>query len=102
VDHWAGVVGALLVVATVGVVAWDLTEMRAPGRPRVRPTAVASRVAPPTIAPRAAEMVPWRDSAEILRDTFHPLHPIMVVADTHAALYTDHLRFDVPAVWGGR
>jgi hypothetical protein len=36
-----------------------------------------------------------------LHDTFHPLHPMMIVADTHSALYANRLRFDIPAVWGG-
>jgi hypothetical protein len=35
-------------------------------------------------------------------DAPHPFQPIMIVADTVAEPFSAHVRFDVPAVWGGR
>lgn len=98
VDPWSGAVGALLVVATVGVVAWDLVELRAS-----RHTPVVAASAPPALpAPRTAAVTPPRDSSLYLRDTFHPWNPALLVADTAGASRADRPRFDIPAVWGGR
>ena len=100
-DHWSGAVGALLVVATVGFVGWDLIESR--GAARSKPKASAVTVGAPAAAMgvRAAARSLRHDTAALLHEAFHPLHPIMMTADARSALYADRLRFDIPAVWGG-
>lgn len=95
VDPWSGAVGALLVVATVGVVALDLVELRAAKHPGVS-------VAHSVDSPQATALMARRDSEPYPQDMFHPLHPALLVADTNGALDFNHPRFDIPAVWGGR
>ena len=101
VHQWSGAVGALLIVATIGFVGWDLIESHGAGRAK-HPAAAAWNGPRVVTGVRATALTLRRDTAALLLDAFHPLHPIMIIADTHSALYEDHLRFDVPAVWGGR
>ncbi len=101
-DQWAGFVGALLVVATIGFISWDLVEMRSaerapPPGPVVEPVAV--RQAPEIPSPALALRL---DTMAFLRDPFHPLDAVLVVADTAPAVAVNRVRFDIPAVWGGR
>ena len=96
-NPWSGAVGALLVLATVGVIAWDLTEMRAVRQPL--PVVAASL---PPAALRVPPVTIPLDTAEIFRTGFHPFDPTLLVADTGRALDANQPRFDIPAVWGGR
>jgi anti-sigma factor RsiW len=98
VDPWSGAVGALLVVAIVGVVAWDVTEWRAA---RHAP-AVAVSAPPPAPAVQSAASTAIYDSSLYLRDTFHPWNPALLVADTAGSTAARPARLDIPAVWGGR
>jgi anti-sigma factor RsiW len=102
IDRWSGAVGALLLVVTVGLVAFDLLQARGSrGVHRAAP-AMASRSAP---APKSGRIVTFRPPADTTippLDAPHPFQPIMIVADTAREPYPAHVRFDVPAAWGGR
>jgi anti-sigma factor RsiW len=98
VDPLSGAIAALLVMVTVGLVAWDLAELRSARR-------VAS--APPATTPAhevriAAPAHRRLDTLQILGGDFHPFDPVLLVVDTNPPPAPSPARFDVPAVWGGR
>lgn len=98
VDPLAGAVAALLVVVTLGFVAWDLAELRGSRRPI--PAVVAQVPAPEIRLPEPPTIL--LDTVRIFRTGFHPFEPALLIADTSAPSYTSQVRFDIPAVWGGR
>jgi len=98
VDPLSGAVAALLVMVTVGLVTWDLAELRSARR-------VAA--APPATTPAHEVRIPAPvhlrlDTLQILGGGFHPFDPVLLVADTNPPPDPSPARFDVPAVWGGR
>jgi anti-sigma factor RsiW len=104
VAGWSGVVGTLLMVATVGVIGWDLLESRAAHHGRVAwsatawyPTAVP--LTPADDNPAYANQS--RTSADVRFVAYHPLNSILVTQATHPTASGEGLRFDLPAVWGG-
>ena len=98
VNPVSGTIAAMLVLVTIGVVTWDLAELR--GARRSAHAVVASVTPPITRAPAA---VPGsRDTLAAVAEVLHPFDPVLLVADTNAAPDGDAPRFDVPAVWGGR
>lgn len=98
VDPWSGAVAALLVIVTVGLVSWDLVELRA-----ARHTVSAAATSAPQPVIRVPEPMTIRiDTNQIFRTAFHPFDPALFVADTAIVPYSGEARFDVPAVWGGR
>jgi anti-sigma factor RsiW len=101
-ERWSGAVGALLFIATIGFVVWDVVESHAVGRAdRSRAVEVAhAREAFPGIKTPVPGL--RYDSLALQLNPFHPLRHAMVVADTQSVILSDQLRFDVPAVWGGR
>jgi anti-sigma factor RsiW len=101
-DQWLGFVGALLVVATVGFVSWDLLEMRATSRIRQPAPAVAASAPQPAADVPGAGTTLRLDTMALARDPFHPLNPVLTVADAPFSPDVNHVRFDIPAVWGGR
>jgi hypothetical protein len=102
IDQWSGAVGALLLVATVGLVAFDLMEAHdSRGLKRATPV-IASSAPPARRATRALVLTPTADTTIAPLDASHPFQPIMIVADTTPEPLPADVRFDVPAVWGGR
>ena len=98
VDPFSGAVAAVLVMVTIGLVTWDLAELRA-----ARRSASTIAATPPPPAVRIAAPVTVRFSTgQVLPSGFHPFDPVLLVADTSPAPDTNPPRFDVPAVWGGR
>ena len=98
VDPISGAVAAMLVMVTIGLVTWDLVELRAARR-------VASNVAvsaPPPAVRLPAPVELRLDTEQIIHSGFHPFDPVLLVADTFPMQDTNPPRFDVPAVWGGR
>ena len=100
INQWSGAVGALLVLVTVGFITFDLIEARSTGT--AAPAVVATRVSPAVVEVRPRVISRFTDSADPPLDALHPFEPIMVVADAEAETPPAPLRFDVPAVWGGR
>jgi len=98
VDPLSGAVAATLVMVTIGLVAWDLAELRSANRAA---SAMAVSAMPPALRAPAATPI-HRDTIRILLEGFHPFDPVLLVADTNPAQDTNPARFDVPAVWGGR
>ncbi len=98
VDPLSGALAALLVMVTVGLVSWDLVELRAARR--AAPVATAS--APEPVVQVPAPITIRLDTALIFRTAVHPFDPSLLVADTDLAPYAAQARVDVPAVWGGR
>ena len=98
VNPLSGAIAALLVIATIGFVAWDLVELRTA---RHAGTAVGAAARPPVARPVAAVPV-RRDTIRTSPPGFHPFDPVLLVADTNTGLDAVPARFDVPAVWGGR
>ena len=98
VDPLSGAVAAMLVLVTIGLVTWDMAELRAARR---TPPAVAERPVPAPIRIPAPVQIRL-DTVAIFRSGFHPFDPVLLVADTTPAQDANPLRFDVPAVWGGR
>jgi anti-sigma factor RsiW len=97
VSPLSGTIAALLVMVTIGFVAWDLAELRGAKHPAAAPVARAPmRVRTP------APVVIHLDTAWIFATGFHPFDPALLVADTNAPLDLNPQRFDIPAVWGGR
>jgi anti-sigma factor RsiW len=111
VANWSGAMGTLLLVAAVGVVAWDLANSRT-GRHDTLPigrTALAMPNAPlatPAQAPVAIS--PRDDNATYPADAFHPLQSALIESTWAAtaaqvpALAGDRPGFDLSVVWGGR
>jgi anti-sigma factor RsiW len=97
IDRWSGAVGALLLVVTVGFIAFDLMEAHGHSGTRHVMPVIASSAPPGTVA-----LLPTVDTAIPPLDAPHPFQPIMIVADTGSGPFPVHMRFDVPAVWGGR
>jgi len=96
-----GAVAAVLVMVTVGFVTWDLVELRAARRAAA--AAAASTMQP--LARNAATPSLRLDTLRFLPPAqgFHPFDPMLLVADTNPAPGGGGtMRFDVPAVWGGR
>ena len=111
VAHWSGAMGTLLLVAAVGVVAWDLANART-GRHDTLPVG-RTALALPSAAPAASVPVPValspRDDATIdPAGAFHPLQSVLVESTFSAtaapmpALAGDRPGFDLSVVWGGR
>jgi anti-sigma factor RsiW len=98
VDPLSGAIAALLVLVTIGVVTWDLAELRTARRAA---SAVATSAAPP-VARSAAAVPQPRDTIQAPPEVLHPFDPVLLVADTSPAPDAGPPRFDVPAVWGGR
>ena len=98
VDPISGAVAATLVMVTIGLVAWDLVELRAARR--VAPIVAVSAPSPAVRIPAPVEI--RLDTDQIFHSGFHPFDPVLLVADTNAMQDTNPPRFDVPAVWGGR
>ncbi len=99
VEPLSGAVAAMLVLVTIGVVTWDLAELRndrheTPAVATAAPTAAQVRIPPPIHI--------QLDTAQIFGDLYHPFDPVLLVADTAPEPETGAVRFDVPAVWGGR
>jgi len=94
-----GAVAAMLVMVTIGLVTWDLAELRAARH-------AASAVAASAAAPHAILIPPpveiRIDTTQIFGDISHPFDPVLLVADTTPFADGSTLRFDIPAVWGGR
>ena len=97
VDPLWGAIAALLVMVTVGFVAWDLAEPR--GARHAVPAIAATVLRPAARLPRAPRV--RFDTVQIFGG-FHPFDPVLLVADTSPSLDADPPRFDVPAIWGGR
>jgi anti-sigma factor RsiW len=98
VDPLWGAIAALLVMVTVGFVAWDLDEPR--GARHAAP-AIAATVLRPAVRLTRAPRVRF-DTVQIFGGGFHPFDPVLLVADTSPAPDAYPPRFDVPAIWGGR
>jgi anti-sigma factor RsiW len=100
---WSGAVGALLLVATVGLIGWDLLEARAAHR-RAAWAATAWNSFPTRLAATGANpdyASPRRSSVDPRFDPFHPLNAILVASETLPADGAVQVRSDLPAVWGG-
>ncbi len=100
VDPLSGAIAAMLVLVTIGLVTWDLAELRA-----ARHTAAAVAATSPTPALTIAVPPPVRivlDTVQIFGDVSHPFDPVLLVTDTSPLPGAGAPRFDVPAVWGGR
>jgi anti-sigma factor RsiW len=96
VSPLSGAVAALLVLVAVGLVSWDLAELRGPA-----PRQTAAAPQPPVVRVPAPVRI-HLDTLQIFADGFHPFDPVLLVTDTMPASFPDPLRVDVPAVWGGR
>ncbi len=99
VNPLSGAVAAMLVLVTIGVVTWDLAELRTDRH--VAP-AVATSAAPPAEVRIPPPLQIRLDTAQIFGDLYHPFDPVLLVADTTPEAEAGAVRFDVPAVWGGR
>ncbi len=99
VDPMSGAFAALLLMVTVGLVAWDLAELRASRR---QAPVVASNEAPQPVIHVPAPVTIRLDTVQIFRTGFHPFDPAQFLADTNAPVYASQTGFDIPAVWGGR
>ena len=98
VDPVSGAIAALLVMVTIGLVTWDLAELRA-----ARHVASTVAVSAPPLAVRIPPPVEIRlDTAQIFHGGFHPFDPVVLVADSFPLQDSNPPRLDVPAVWGGR
>ncbi len=97
VEPLSGAIAALLVIVTVGLVSWDMAELRAARR--AVPVAAVSAPQPVVRVPKP--MTIRLDTAEIFT-ALHPFDPALLAADTELAPYVVPARVDVPAVWGGR
>ncbi|MGA2382479.1 MAG: zf-HC2 domain-containing protein [Gemmatimonadales bacterium] len=97
VDPFSGAVAAMLVMVTIGLVTWDLVELRA-----ARRAAAAAAVSVPAAVWIPAPAQIRLDTVENFHSGFHPFDPVLLVADTNPTQDTNPPRFDVPAVWGGR
>jgi len=98
VNPVSGAVAAMLVMVTIGLVTWDLAELRTARRVA---STVAVSASPPVI--RIPAPVEIRlDTEQIFHSGFHPFDPVVLVADTFPLQDTNPPRLDVPAVWGGR
>ena len=98
VDPLSGAIAAMLVMVTVGLVTWDLAELRTARRVASVPPAMGP-------APEVRIAAPARhrlDTLQILGGGFHPFDPVLLIADTNPPPDPTPARFDVPAVWGGR
>ncbi len=95
VSPLSGAVAALLVLVAVGFVSWDLAELRGSGR-----QTAAVTTPPPVLIPAPVRL--HLDTLRIFAEGFHPFDPVLLVADTGPAPFSDPRRVDVPAVWGGR
>jgi hypothetical protein len=93
-----GAVAAMLVMVTIGLVTWDLVELHAARRA----ASVAAASATKPLARAATAATARRDTLRILTEGFHPFDPVLLIADTNPVPDGSALRFDVPAVWGGR
>jgi hypothetical protein len=93
-----GAVAAMLVMVTIGLVTWDMAELRA--AKHAASAAAASAMRPLVRAPATPST--RRDTIRILPQGFHPFDPVLLVADTSPVPDGGTLRFDIPAVWGGR
>jgi anti-sigma factor RsiW len=102
IDRWSGAVGALLLVVTVGFIAFDLMEGHGLGGARHAMPVLASSTPRLGSHLQTVALISTVDTTIPPLDTPHPFQPIMIEADTGSAPYPAHLRFDVPAVWGGR
>ena len=98
VDPLSGAIAALLVLVTIGVITWDVAELRTARRAAA---AVATSAAP-RVARSAAAAPDPRNTIQVVPEVFHPFDPVLLVADTSPAPDGGAPRFDVPAVWGGR
>ena len=101
---WSGAVGALLLVATVGFIGWDILESRAAHRGLATPTTAtwsASHVSLVATDTPPVHPNPSRSAADPRFDAFHPLNSILVTEEAPTAVSGDQVRFDLPAVWGG-
>jgi len=96
VSPLSGAVAAMLVLVTIGFVAWDLADLHAARHA----AAVAANAKPQPVRPAAVPIA--RDTMQPVPEVFHPFDPVLLVADTSLATDADPPRFDVPAVWGGR
>jgi hypothetical protein len=98
VDPISGAIAAMLVLVTIGLVTWDLAELRVARR--AASTVAASAPSPAVRIPAPVEI--RLDTDQIFHSGFHPFDPVLLVADTNPIQDTNPPRFDVPAVWGGR
>ena len=94
--------GALLLVVTVGFIAFDLVGGHGLGGARHATPVTASSAPPAGSHIRTVALIPTADTTIPPLDAPHPFQPIMIVADTGSEPFRAHMRFDVPAVWGGR
>jgi anti-sigma factor RsiW len=99
VNPLSGTIAAMLVLVTIGLVTWDLADLRAA---RHAAAAVAANAIPPAVIPVPSPVQLRIDTTQIFGDIDHPFAPVLLVADTSPAPVTDAPRFDVPAVWGRR
>ncbi len=101
VDPLSGAIAALLVLVTIGVVTWDLAELR---QDRHVAAAVAESTPPPQTVRIPPPLQIRLDTTQIFGDVYHPFDPVLLVADTAPSPEPESgmARFDVPAVWGGR
>jgi len=104
IARWSGAVGTLLLVATVGVIGWDLLESRAAHHGRVGWSSTGWSRASTTVA--AAGTVPSYPMPRLVSldprvEAFHPMNSILIVEDTFPFTGVAPRRYDVPAVWGG-
>ena len=98
VDPISGAVAAMLVMVMIGLVTWDLAELRTARR--AAPTVAVSAPPPAVRLPAPVEIS--LDTDQIFHSGFHPFDPVLLAADTNPMQDTNPPRFDVPAVWGGR
>jgi len=102
IDRWSGAVGALLLLVTVGVIAFDLMEGHGFGGASRAMPAIVSSGPPAGGRMRNVALKPTADTTILPLDAPHPFQPIMIVVDTATGPLPAPMRFDVPAVWGGR
>jgi hypothetical protein len=102
IDRCSGAVGALLLVVTVGFVAFDLAQTHTSRHVGRATPVVARNAAPSRMSIRPVALRPTTDTASPPLDTPHPFQTILILADTASGPFPSGVRFDVPAVWGGR
>ncbi len=95
----SGAIGSLLVVATVGFIAFDIGEAHH-ARDVSRRAEVTADALPSSTQPAAAPA--HADTLDPSPDAFHPLQPLLIAADTQPATQALQARLDIPAVWGGQ
>jgi len=102
IDRWYGAVGALLLVVTVGFIAFDLADGHGFGGARLAAPTSSSSTRSAGMPMRTVALRPLVDTSILPLDAPHPFQPIMILADTATEPFPAHVRMDVPAVWGGR